>query len=659
MKKMMKYGRINMNSRPLAIFWNILLLYVAYGLTRVAFFLENHSLYEHLANNSQKWNVFLGGLYFDTSAIAYTNALYILLVFLPCHQKEGTLWQRLCKGIYLVVNGLALATNLCDTVYFQYTARRTTIAFFSEFGGDDKIGSIIGYEFVQHWYLVLLFALLMFLLWRCYVVPSCRKEPRLRYYVSQVVSLLVGALLCWAGMRGGFWDNRPIKISTANQFIVRPNDASLILNTPFSMIRTIGKKLYQRPDYFQNPKELETIFTPIHQPADTLVNKKNVVVIFLESFGREYIGGLNRDRLPDYPGYTPFLDSLLQHAVSFRYTFANGRSSVDAMPSSLSGLPMFVESFVAASHANNQLEGMAACLGRMGYETAFFHGAPASSLGFQGFTKSTGFQHCYSQEDFEADPRTEGRAAYDQWWGIWDEPFLQYYKVKMSDMKEPFMTALFTLTSHHPFHVPESYQKVFPEEQMPIHKCIRYTDHALRRFFQEAAKEPWFKNTIFVMTGDHTNMSNHAEYKSAINQFSTSIIFYDPSGNLQPGIYDGIAQQTDILPTILGYVGYHQPYMAFGCDLLNTPAKDTWAVNYLDGVYQYCKGDYVLQFDGQQTIGFYRLDDYKMQRNLLNSSPQFTSTSTSHPSPLTSMERELKAIIQQYMDRMIDNRLVP
>jgi phosphoglycerol transferase MdoB-like AlkP superfamily enzyme len=479
--------------------------------------------------------------------------------------------------------------------------------------------------------------------------------------------------LCWAGMRGGFWDNRPIKISTANQFIIRPNDASLILNTPFSLLRTVGKHTYPRPDYFSDEHELSSIYTPLHNSQLSIVRsalplgssknsqfKKNIVVLFLESFGREYVGSLNRDILPNYKGYTPFLDSLMQHAVSFRHTFANGRASVDAMPSALSGLPMFVESFVAASHATNHLEGLAGCLGTMGYETAFFHGAPASSLGFQGFTKSTGFQQCYSQEDFEADSRTEGRAAYDNWWGIWDEPFLQYFRIKMSDMHEPFMTALFTLTSHHPFHVPEQYKSRFPEEEMPIHKSIRYTDYALRRFFQEAAKEPWFNNTLFIMTGDHTNMSNHPEYKSSIGQFATTIILYDPSGDIQPGIREGIAQQTDIMPTVLNLVGYTKPYVAFGIDLLNTPAADTWAINYLDGIYQYCKGDYVLQFDGQQSLGLYRLDDRLMRHNLILSGNHKVLREAKRQSRVQSqLEREAKAIIQQYMDRMIDNRLVP
>ena len=635
-----------------AVIGNILLLYAAYMVTRIAFLLENYSTYEHVFSSPKFWDIFWGGVYFDTSAIAYTNALYILLVLFPLHLKESAKWQRCCKWLYIIINGLGLATNLGDAVYFQYTARRTTIAFFSEFGADDKLGSIVGLEFLRHWYLVLLFIALIALLWRCYLTPVFRTQPRRRYYIIQTLALLIAAFLCWAGMRGGFWDNRPIKISTANQFIDRPNDASLILNTPFSLFRTIGKHSYHNPGYYQSEAELEAIFTPIHNPLTShlspLTSKKNIVVLFLESFGREYVGSLNQEILPGYKGYTPFLDSLMQHAVSFRYTFANGRASVDAMPSALSGLPMFVESFVAASHATNHLSGMAACLDSLGYETAFFHGAPASSLGFQGFTRSTGFQQCYSQEDFEADPRTNGPADSDNWWGIWDEPFLQYFRTKMSDMKEPFMTALFTLSSHHPFHVPEQYKAVFKEEEMPIHKCIRYTDHALQRFFEEASKEPWFNNTIFVMTGDHTNMSNHPEYKSSINQFATSIILYDPSGTVTPGIRDGIAQQTDILPTILNLVGYDKPYMAFGCDLLNTPAEDTWAINYLDGIYQYCKGDYVLQFDGQQTIGFYALNDYQMKKNLKGLMPEQRQ-----------MEKEVKAIIQQYMARMIDNRLVP
>ena len=634
-----------------AVVWNILLLFVAYGMTRLAFLLENHATYGHLTDAGAAWSIALGGLRFDASAIAYTNALYLLLVLLPCHVKENNAYHRFCKYLYLGINALALAVNLADAVYYQFTARRTTVAFLNEFGEDDKLGSILGYELIRHWYLVLLFLVLVLFLHKCYKTPAERTSPLGGYYLRQTVSLAVAAFLCWAGMRGGFWDNRPININTANLYIAKPNDASLVLNTPFTILRTIGKQTFRRPDYYADADKLQAVYTPVHQPAvhDSLPQRKNFVVIFLESFGREYFGSLNREMLPGYKGYTEFLDSLIDHAaVTFRYSYANGRASIDAMPSALCGVPMFVESLVAGPYAANHLNGLAACLGSMGYETAFFHGAPASSLGFQGFCKSTGFQQCYSQEDFETDARTEGRAAYDNWWGIWDEPFLQYFRVKVGDMRQPFLATLFTLTSHHPFHIPDRYKERFPEEELPIHKTIRYTDNALRRFFDEARKEPWFKNTVFVLTGDHPNMSNHPEYKSIINQCSTSLIIYDAGGSLTPGIRDGIAQQTDILPTVLGLAGYSQPYLAFGCDLLRTPADEQWAVHYIDGTYQYCKNGYALQFDGERTTGIYRLTDYLMKHDLKDTLAVGRQ-----------MESELKAVIQQYMNRMIDNQLQP
>ena len=225
---------------------------------------------------------------------------------------------------------------------------------------------------------------------------------------------------------------------------------------------------------------------------------------------------------------------------------------------------------------------------------------------------------------------------------------MQYYCQKMTDMKQPFMTALFTLSSHHPFRVPDPYKDVFPEEELQIHKVIRYTDMALRHFFEAASKQPWFENTIFAITSDHTSMSNHPEYTTDLGGFCSPVIFYDPSGEMGTGMIDAIAQQIDIMPTLLEHLGYDKPYLSFGIDLLSTPAENTWAVNYLDGIYQYVKHGYVLQFDGEHTRAVYALSDELMKNNLIGKVPQQAQ-----------MERELKAIIQQYMQRMTENRLTP
>jgi len=188
-----------------------------------------------------------------------------------------------------------------------------------------------------------------------------------------------------------------------------------------------------------------------------------------------------------------------------------------------------------------------------------------------------------------ADERFGGHACYDGHWGIWDEPFLQFYAAKMGEMSEPFVTAVFTLSSHHPFHIPEGTEALYPEGDLEIAKCIRYTDHALQRFFESARKQPWYNNTIFVLTSDHTNMSAYDVYKSDIGGFCAPVIFYDPSGEMGTGMRDAVAQQTDILPTLLGWLGYDEPYVAFGCDLMHTPEAETWAVNYLERHLSVCE----------------------------------------------------------------------
>ena len=169
---------------------------------------------------------------------------------------------------------------------------------------------------------------------------------------------------------------------------------------------------------------------------------------------------------------------------------------------------------------------------------------------------------------------------------------------------------------------------------------------AIGRFFESARKQPWFKNTIFILVSDHTNQSNHQQYKTDIGEFSAPFILYDPSGEIKPGKRAGIAQQTDIMPTVFGILGYNKPYLSFGCDLLNTPPQQTYALNYINGVYQYTKNGYTMQFDGNRVTGIYSLKDLLMQHNLVGKVPEQAQ-----------MERELKAIIYQYMYRMVNNKL--
>ncbi len=639
----------------LAMLANLALAYVSYFIARVVFLLENYSYFSENLTLSHAAELFGGGLMFDTTAILYTNALYAVLMLAPVVQKENAVYHRICRWLFVAVNTVAFAMNMCDAVYFRYSARRTTTTIFNEFGNENNIGSIMGHEVLTHWYLFAVTAAVAYAMWRFYRTPHIDRSttPALRYAATTTLSLLAFAPFCVAGMRGGWTrDIRPISISNANNYCTRPIESSLVLNTPFSMIRTIGKNNFSVTEYYADSKELESIFTPVRIPAaGTTFNRKNVVVLIVESFAREYIGaynsGLDGRR---FKGYTTFTDSLIRHSLTFRYSYSSGRKSIDAMPSVLSSIPMFVEPFFLSPYALNDVSGMADCLGRKGYETAFFHGAERGSMGFMAFARATKFKEYYGREDYNADKRTGGDTDFDGWWGISDEPFLQYTCTKLGETRQPFMASVFTLSSHHPFRVPEKYKERFKEEELPIHKCIRYTDNALRRFFDEARKQPWFNNTVFVLTGDHTNATNHAEYKTDLGGFCVPVIFYDPSGGIKPGMRDAIAQQIDIMPTVLGYLGYDEPYFAFGNDLLATPDEDTWSVNYNNGIYQYVKNGYVIQFDGNKTTAMYSLGDHLMKNNIAGGKEAARQAA---------MERELKAIIQQYMVRMTTNNLKP
>lgn len=641
------------NIRPLLVtLCNLILAYVAYFIARIIYLLENWSYFSQGMSFSYFLDIIKGGLVFDTSAILVTNILYIVLMLFPLHYKENVVYHKLCKVVFLLVNGFSLAVNLCDAVYFRFTMRRTTTTVFSEFSNENNLGGIFFVETLRHFYLVLLFVVIMWGMYKLY------RSTRLHYYdlnwwrydLLTFLSLVVFSPFVVAGIRGGFTTAvRPVTISNANNYVERPTDAALVLNTPFSIYRTIGKDVFVVPDYYPDVKEMASVYTPIHHPTDTVpMVKKNVVVLIVESFGREYIGALNSTLdNSSYKGYTPNVDSLISKSITFSHSYCNGRKSIDGMPSILSSIPMFVEPFFLTPASMNNVGGIASLLSGEGYETAFFHGAQRGSMGFLAFSRSTGFKNYYGREDYDADSRFGGDDDFDGMWAIWDEPFLQYYAAKMSEMKEPFMTAVFTASSHHPFVVPEKYKDDYPEEGIIIHKCIRYTDMAIGKFFKEASRKPWFKNTIFVMTSDHTNLSDHVEYQTDLGGFCSPIIIYEPGVTDQkPEIQNKIAQQIDILPTIMGMLHYPKPYFGFGIDVLNTPAEDTWAVNYLNGIYQYVKHGHVLQFDGTNSRGMFALTDSLMQDNLLGKVPQQKQ-----------MERELKAIIQQYMERMTHDRL--
>lgn len=604
--------------------------------------------------------LFGAGLLFDTPAILYTNSLILLMFLIPLHMKDSPIYYRIARWIYVIVNNIAVYMNLMDCVYFPFTGKRTTASVFAEFSneGTGEMMKIFGGQFLSHWYLVLLAALITIAFWKLFrPIPDRVKKPeRLpRYYLSSILALVLAIPLCIGAIRGGFTKaTRPITISNANQYVNRPAETGIVLNTPFSIFRTLKKTPFIVPNYMSD-EEAAALYTPLHQPNDSSAfTPRNVVVLILESYSKQHIGFYNKTlRGGTYKGFTPFLDSLITTSgMTYKYSYANGRKSIEGMPSVLSSLPNYVEPLFLTPASLNAMSGLARELGEnKGYTTAFFHGAQNGSMGFQAFARATGFQHYYGRTEYNADPDFNGDKDFDGTWAIWDEEFFQFFAEQMTRMKEPFMTALFSASSHDPFVVPEKYKGRFPQGERPLQQCIAYTDYALKRFFETASRQAWFKNTLFVITADHVSQQIDPFYCTSLGNYCVPIILYAPGDPALRG-YDEeqIVEQIDIMPTVLSYLHYDKPYIAFGRNMLGK--ENGFALHWVpeSSSYEYVWGDYVLQFDGNQVTSAYAFrTDSTFSHDVLSTMPQAT---------LDQMQRHMKSIIQQYMQRMTTDNLI-
>lgn len=545
----------------------------------------------------------------------------------------------------MVSNSVGLAFNLIDVVYYRYILKRTTASVFDIAAYDAGNFNLIGRFFIDFWYIPVILVLMILSLSALYsrFKPTpLQVRTKGMYLASGVFFFLLISILSVIGMRGGWrHSTRPINMNNAGAYVNAPEEMAIVQNTPFCILRTWGKKAFEHKNFFKSEEELEQVFNPVCVPDSVGQSRHdNVCVIILESFSKAFIGALNPQYTEERDKHlTPFLDSLINQSLVFSNAFANGRKSIDAIPAITASIPALVEPYVVSERSGNNVNSLASLLKQQGYESAFFHGAPNGSMGFDAFTRIAGFEHYYGENEYGS------KADFDGIWGIWDEPFFQYFAKGMSKMKEPFFATLFSVSSHHPYEVPAKYEGVFPEGRMPISKCVSYTDHSLQKFFDSARKMPWFKNTLFVITADHSIDSGVDEYYTSVNRFAIPILFYKPDGSLK-GIDNGLAQQTDIMPSILGYLNFPHPYVAFGTNLFDRNSR-RWVVNYVTESYQFLMGDYALYMTGDKLNAVYnRKSDPNLRKNLIGLADY-------------SKEEEMtKAVIQQFNNRMSDNRLI-
>jgi len=627
------------------ILYRLLLAFAAFWFSRLLFYVFNTAYFSHLGF-VEVTSILFYGIRFDVSALIMFNSPFILLMALPLPLRNQS-WYRWFAGfVFYLGNFLGLAVNLIDVIYFRFTQKRMTADIFSYAENEGGFINLLPQFIHDFWYMFLILILctagLVYFSKKQKFKKRNHRQGNVAFYGIQTSGFILTVFLMIIGIRGGF-QLKPINIITAGQYIEAQN-VSLLLNTPFTIIKTVDQQALQPIKYFTD-EEAYLIFNPVHDYSNKIGDStswhKNVVLIIMESLSSEHIGAFNK-HIPNYPGFTPFLDSLIEADERIAFDgFANGKQSIEALPAIAASIPTLMNRpYIISSYAGNRINSLANLLGPMGYKTTFFHGGTNGTMDFDGFAMMAGYDHYVGRTEYN------NESDFDSNWGIFDEPFFQYTAQTLNNTEGPFFATLFSLSAHHPYTIPGQHKSKFRKGNLEIQEAVMYADYSLKKFFETASKMDWYKNTIFVITADHTSEPYLEEYKTRLGVYRIPVIFHSPdtSFNFAGNI---AVSQADIMPSVLYLLKYKHPFITFGNNVFDVSNKH-FAVNFLNGIYQLIDNEFVLQFDGNTSIALYQYKNDKLLENNLI---------LTYPQKVEHLERQLKAYIQQYNNRLIQNRL--
>lgn len=630
------------------ILWKMLVIRLSsmlliLSLSRWFLYIFNTNNFSDL-NSNELFRLYFIGFRFDIYTLIIFNIPLIVFYSIPSKIKYNRLYKKIVDILFIICNSAAVALNLIDVVYYRYLDKRMSSELFTFFkGSDENQVSLIFNFIVDFWFMFLIFFVILFII-ICITRHTRLKESifynNREWHISQSIGFVIVMALSVLGIRGGF-QLKPINLTTAIDY-TSPKNIPLIINTPFSICMSSTSSALNKIEHFEDDV-IDSIYSPIHNSLghDRFVIKDatdcNVVLIILESFGQEMIGYYN-------PGYekslTPFLDSLLSNSLTFD-GMANGRRSIEALPSLLCGLPSLMSTdYPSSRYAINKLDGFGSILKENGYKTAFFHGGNNGTMSFNSTSKSSGFDDYYGRDEYANDEDFDGT------WGIYDKPFLQYTASKLNQYEEPFSAVIFTLSSHHPYSLPEDYITSDTTQNTPFENTITYVDEALRNFFNTISESEWFNNTIFVITADHVNPEHKFEkYKNVRGSYRVPLAFYAPHV-IEVGHIEEIAQHIDIGVSILSALNIDDTIFSFGRNLFDSKQKPSF-IGYSNNIYQFCDGKYFMQSDGNNIKGIFKLNKDSFSKNLYKGYTEEWKT----------IDTRFKAILQQYNNRMINNQL--
>lgn len=547
----------------------LLFLLILYSFLRIGFYFYHLQFYKQF-NLVEIFYSFLLGIRFDIAAICLLNAPVIVVSLLP------RISEKFVRVLFIGMNTVGFIATLIDYELFLFVGKKLSLDFFVI---TEDILDQLPQLALYYWYLpmaAIILACTFYFLDKKIFARNCNESMRLgRELVGS--ALILG--LTFVGIRGGL-QHKSINVQSA--FIQGKNELGhLVINTPYHFIRTLKNQRVEKLAWVHDEKRL--ILNHREFGGDYAGRPKaNIVLIILESFGLEYV-----ER-----GYTPFLSELRKKSLYFEKHLANGRRSIESLPSLLCGLPQLIEEPISkSSFSGNKFTCMPKMLEQQGYTNYFFHAGARGTMGFESYTLANGFNRYFSKEDYP------DQKDFDGHWGIYDGPFFHFIAREMDSLKEPFLVGVFTLSSHQPYAIPENLKGKFPKGPLEIHESIGYTDHALKDFFDSVEHKPWFKNTLFIITADHTQKHETKKYHNILGAYRVPLLLYAPGHEWGKVNTKKVTQHADIPETVLDFVEVKYDGMpATGRSIFS--ADRGLAINFAEGrTYFLVQDEKVLEMD--------------------------------------------------------------
>lgn len=311
-------------------------------------------------------------------------------------------------------------------------------------------------------------------------------------------------------------------------------------------------------------------FTP---PVENTLPIKNVVVILMESFAGHSVGALG-----DEANITPYFDKLSREGLLFDHFFSNGTHTHQGMFATMAcfpNLPAF-EYLMRMPEGAHKLSGLPQLMSARNYDDVYVYNGNFAWDNQSGFFSNQGMTNFVGREDF-VNP-----VFSDPTWGVSDQDMFDRGAQELKTRGEsgkPFYALLQSLSNHTPYALPTNLpvERVTGQGTLDEHlTAMRYSDWALGQFFEKARKEPYFKETMFVVVGDHGFGNRQQITEMDLGRFNVPLLIIAPGVQEKFGQRSSIVgTQIDVVPTIMGRLGGETRHQCWGRDLLNLPEGDT------------------------------------------------------------------------------------